>query len=86
MSKTRSGGAKPRGGKRYYQKLRQRAQSFAINTADGNWFDLEAGATVSVGSWPPALGIFETLLRRGKLDESRKMSDGSLLEFISYVA
>jgi enoyl-[acyl-carrier protein] reductase I len=41
----------------------------------------EAGATVCVGTWPPALGIFETLLRRGKMDESRKMPDGSMLEF-----
>ena len=28
----------------------------------------EAGASVCVGTWPPALGIFQTLLRRGKLD------------------
>jgi enoyl-[acyl-carrier protein] reductase I len=41
----------------------------------------EAGATVCLGTWPPALGIFETLLRRGKLDDSRKMANGSLLEF-----
>lgn len=42
---------------------------------------IEAGATVVVGSWPPALGIFETLLSRGKMDASRKLSDGSLLSF-----
>jgi enoyl-[acyl-carrier protein] reductase I len=41
----------------------------------------EAGATVCVGTWPPALGIFQTLLRRGKMDESRKLPNGSLLEF-----
>src|SRR3954451_14923974 len=41
----------------------------------------EAGATVCVGTWPPALGIFQTLLRRGKMDASRKLADGSLLEF-----
>ena len=41
----------------------------------------EAGAKVCIAGWPPALGIFETVLRRGKLDESRKMPDGSLLEF-----
>lgn len=41
----------------------------------------EAGASVCVGTWPPALGIFETLLRRGKLDEARRLSDGRLLEF-----
>ncbi len=41
----------------------------------------EAGASVCVGTWPPALNIFETLLRRGKLDESRKLADGRALEF-----
>ncbi len=41
----------------------------------------EAGASVCVGTWPPALNIFETLLRRGKIDESRKLSGGRLLEF-----
>ncbi|HTQ08012.1 MAG TPA: hypothetical protein VMI54_29365, partial [Polyangiaceae bacterium] len=41
----------------------------------------EAGASVSLAVWPPALGIFETVLRRGKLDESRRLSDGRLLEF-----
>ncbi|MEM8607551.1 MAG: enoyl-[acyl-carrier-protein] reductase [Myxococcota bacterium] len=40
-----------------------------------------AGATVCVGTWPPALGIFETLLRRGKLDASLSMPDGGKLEF-----
>src|SRR5436305_579064 len=41
----------------------------------------EAGATVCVGTWPPALNIFETLLRRGKIDDSRKLADGRMLEF-----
>ena len=41
----------------------------------------EAGATVCVATWPPALKIFLTLLERGKIDASRKMSDGSLLQF-----
>lgn len=41
----------------------------------------EAGATVCVATWPPALNIFNNLLERGKLDESRRMSDGSLLTF-----
>ena len=41
----------------------------------------EAGASVCIGTWPPALGIFETLLRRGKLDASRELSNGKLLEF-----
>lgn len=41
----------------------------------------EAGAKVSVGTWPPALNIFMNLLERGKMDESRKLSNGQLLEF-----
>jgi enoyl-[acyl-carrier protein] reductase I len=42
---------------------------------------VEAGATVCVGTWPPALGIFQTLLRRGKLDASLALSDGRKMEF-----
>ncbi len=40
-----------------------------------------AGASVCVGTWPPALGIFETLLRRGKLDDARRLPGGDILEF-----
>ena len=41
----------------------------------------EAGATVIAGTWPPAYGIFTTLLARGKIDASRTLSNGSLLQF-----
>ncbi len=41
----------------------------------------EAGASVCVGTWPPALNIFLNLLERGKIDASRRMADGSLLQF-----
>src|SRR2546427_8674632 len=41
----------------------------------------EAGATVCAGTWPPALNIFLNLLERGKIDESRRMPDGALLQF-----
>ena len=41
----------------------------------------EAGATVCAGTWPPALNIFQNLLERGKIDDSRRMPDGSLLSF-----
>ena len=41
----------------------------------------EAGASLCVGTWPPALNIFENLLRRGKMDDSRKLSDGKVFEF-----
>jgi len=42
---------------------------------------IECGATVCVATWPPALNIFLNLLERGKMDESRKLRDGSLLNF-----
>ncbi|HET7503869.1 MAG TPA: enoyl-[acyl-carrier-protein] reductase [Kofleriaceae bacterium] len=40
-----------------------------------------AGATVAVGTWPPALGVFKTLLERGKLDASLAMPGGGKLSF-----
>ncbi len=41
----------------------------------------EAGATICVASWPPALGIFTKLLERGKMDDSMRLSGGRRLEF-----
>jgi enoyl-[acyl-carrier protein] reductase I len=41
----------------------------------------EAGASICLGTWPPALGIFRTMLERGKFDESLKLSDGRKLQF-----
>ncbi|KAI7843055.1 hypothetical protein COHA_003229 [Chlorella ohadii] len=41
----------------------------------------EAGAEISLGVWVPALNIFETSFRRGKFDESRRLSNGSLMDF-----
>jgi enoyl-[acyl-carrier protein] reductase I len=41
----------------------------------------EAGAEILVGTWTPILKIFTTSLESGKFDESRKMSDGSMLQF-----
>jgi len=41
----------------------------------------QCGARVSVATWPPALNIFETLWKRGKFDESRRLEDGSLFDF-----
>jgi enoyl-[acyl-carrier protein] reductase I len=41
----------------------------------------EAGASVCVGTWPPTLTILNNLLERGRMDESRKLSDGSLMQF-----
>ena len=41
----------------------------------------EAGAEILVGTWTPIIKIFTTALEAGKFDESRKLSDGSLLQF-----
>lgn len=38
----------------------------------------ECGATVCVASWPPAMGIFEKMLARGKFDDARKLEDSHL--------
>lgn len=63
-------------------------KAFIAGVADDNGFGwaiakmlAEAGCEISLGVWVPALNIFETSLRRGKFDESRKLSDGSLMEF-----
>jgi enoyl-[acyl-carrier protein] reductase I len=52
-------------------------RAFVAGVADDGGFGFaiakalaEAGASVCVGTWPPALDIFETLLRRGKLEAS----------------
>jgi len=41
----------------------------------------EAGASICVGTWPPALGIFRTMLERGKFDEGLTLSDGKKMQF-----
>ncbi len=63
-------------------------RAFVAGVADDGGFGFaiakalaEAGASVCVGTWPPALNIFETLLRRGKIDESLTLSDGSKMAF-----
>ena len=62
-------------------------RAFVAGVADDGGFGFaiakflaDAGATVCVGTWPPALGIFQTLLRRGKLDESLALSGGRKME------
>ncbi|MEK6687496.1 MAG: enoyl-[acyl-carrier-protein] reductase [Gemmatimonadota bacterium] len=42
---------------------------------------VEAGATVCVGTWPPALGIFEKLLDRGKMNDSMILARGGVMTF-----
>ena len=63
-------------------------RAFVAGVADDGGFGFaiakalaEAGAKVVVGTWPPALTIFNNLLERGKMDESRKLTSGKLLEF-----
>ncbi|KAG1656266.1 hypothetical protein FOA52_011914 [Chlamydomonas sp. UWO 241] len=63
-------------------------KAFIAGVADDQGFGwaiaknlLEAGAEVSLGVWVPALNIFETSYRMGKFDKSRKLSDGSMMEF-----
>jgi len=41
----------------------------------------EAGAELIIGTWTPLMKIFQTNLERGRFDDSRKLSDGSLMEF-----
>lgn len=40
----------------------------------------EAGATILIGTWTPMMKIFLTALESGKFDESRKLSDGSMMQ------
>ncbi|XP_047337995.1 enoyl-[acyl-carrier-protein] reductase [NADH] 1, chloroplastic-like [Impatiens glandulifera] len=62
-------------------------RAFIAGIADDNGYGwaiakslAAAGAEILVGTWVPALNIFESSLRRGKFDESRKLPDGSLME------
>src|SRR6478609_1024332 len=41
----------------------------------------EAGASVCVGTWPPAMNIFENLLERGKMDQSMMLARGGKMNF-----
>jgi len=68
-------------------------RAFVAGIADDSGFGFaiakalaEAGATVCTGTWPPTLGIFETLLRRGRIDASLTMRDGSKMEFERIIA
>jgi enoyl-[acyl-carrier protein] reductase I len=63
-------------------------RAFVAGVADDGGFGFaiakalaEAGASVCVGTWPPALGIFQKLLERGKMEASMQLSDGRRLEF-----
>lgn len=40
----------------------------------------EAGGEIIIGTWTPMMKIFATSLANGKFDESRQLSDGSLMQ------
>ncbi|KAI0501647.1 hypothetical protein KFK09_016592 [Dendrobium nobile] len=64
-------------------------RAFIAGVADDNGYGwaiakalAAAGADILVGTWVPALNIFETSLRRGKFDGSRRLPNGSLMEIV----
>jgi enoyl-[acyl-carrier protein] reductase I len=63
-------------------------RALVAGVADDNGFGFaiakalaEAGASVIVGTWPPALNIFQNLLERGKMDASLTLSSGEKMRF-----
>lgn len=40
----------------------------------------DAGATITVGTWPPVLSIFTKSMSSGKFDEDSVLSDGSIMK------
>ncbi len=63
-------------------------RAFVAGVADDGGFGFaiakalaEAGASVCVGTWPPAMNIFLNLLERGKMEESLRLSSGGAMAF-----
>jgi len=63
-------------------------RAFVAGVADDGGFGFaiakalaEAGASVCLGTWPPAMGIFEKLLERGKMADSMTLAGGRPLVF-----
>ena len=63
-------------------------RAFIAGVADDGGFGFaiakamaEAGASICVGTWPPALNIFLNLIERGKMDASLTLRDGRKLAF-----
>jgi enoyl-[acyl-carrier protein] reductase I len=63
-------------------------RAFVAGVADDGGFGFaiakalaEAGASVCVGTWPPAMNIFLNLLERGKMDASLVLADGRKMSF-----
>jgi enoyl-[acyl-carrier protein] reductase I len=63
-------------------------RAFVAGVADDGGFGFaiakklaEAGASVCVGTWPPAWGVFRKLLESGRMKESMQLAGGGELEF-----
>jgi enoyl-[acyl-carrier protein] reductase I len=63
-------------------------RAFVAGVADDGGFGFaiakamaQAGASICVGTWPPALNIFQNLLERGKMDEAMTLADGGRIRF-----
>jgi enoyl-[acyl-carrier protein] reductase I len=63
-------------------------RAFIAGVADDGGFGFaiakalaRAGASITVGTWPPALTIFENLLERGKMAESMAFPEGGAMSF-----
>jgi enoyl-[acyl-carrier protein] reductase I len=63
-------------------------RAFVAGVADDGGFGFaiakalaEAGASIRVGTWPPAMKIFTTMLERGKFARSLELSSGGTLSF-----
>ncbi|HEY3934140.1 MAG TPA: enoyl-[acyl-carrier-protein] reductase [Gemmatimonadales bacterium] len=63
-------------------------RAFVAGVADDGGFGFaiakalaEAGARICVGTWPPAMGIFENLLERGKIAASLQLRRGGAMTF-----
>ena len=63
-------------------------RAFVAGVADDGGFGFaickklaEAGAQISVGTWPPAYGVFTKLLERGRIRDSLQLSGGGTLQF-----
>jgi enoyl-[acyl-carrier protein] reductase I len=63
-------------------------RAIVVGVADASGFGFaiakalsEAGASVCIATWPPALRILERQINLGKLDPARRLQDGSLMSF-----
>ncbi len=63
-------------------------RALVVGVADDSGFGFaiakklaEAGASVCVGTWPPAYGVFTKLLARGTIADSLRLADGGTLTF-----